>query len=252
MLWKSPGACPWSHAPCMTCQAKMCLMRRQHRWSPVFSQHVFQDFLSTFASSEAKRWEWVHESLQSPSIAEGGNAAESQGCALDTVAFRGHRGSTSGQARLETSRHSDPEMQPMKTRYDTIANLHVYGYTVTQYQHRDNRQVCKSKTWAQRGKKPKRKWNVSGQCLPNGKQSENYPRWTCKFSAGTWSRSSRFLFLTTSPIRCRSHSQGKDWPHPDSALFWQNCVCWAPLVLFLRHAGSSLAELWTGCGPGTS
>ena len=76
--------------------------------------------------------------------------------------------------------------------------------------------------------------------------------WTCKFSAGTWSRSSRFLFLTTSPTRCRSHSQGKDWPHPDSALFWQNCVCWAPLVLFLRHAGSSLTELWTGCGPGTS
>ena len=45
-----------------------------------------------------------------------------------------------------------PEMQPMKTRYDTIANLHVYGYTVTQYQHRDPRQVCKSKTWAQRGR----------------------------------------------------------------------------------------------------
>lgn len=134
----------------------MCLMRRQHRWSPVFSQHVFQDFISTFASSEAKRWEWVHESLQSPSIAEGGSAAESQGCALDTVAFRGHRGSTSGQARLETSRHSDPEMQPMKTRYDTIANLHLYGYTVTQYQHRD-RQVCKSKTWAPKGKETEEK-----------------------------------------------------------------------------------------------
>ena len=136
--------------------------------SSVFSA-CFPRLFKHFCELWSKRWEWVHESLQSPSIAEGGNAAESQGCALDTVAFRGHTGSTSGQARLETSRHSDPEMQPMKTRYDTIANLHLYGYTVTQYQHRD-RQVCKSKTWAQRGK-PKRKWNVSGQCLPNGKQS---------------------------------------------------------------------------------
>lgn len=34
--------------------------------------------------------------------------------------------------------------------------------------------------------------------------------------------------------------RGKGWPHPNSALLWQNYLCWASLVLFLRHAGSHL------------
>ena len=55
---------------------------------------------------------------------------------------------------------TDPEMQPMKSRYHTIANLHRKDYCDT---IQTQRWMHKSKNWAKGGEKPKRKWKLSGQ-----------------------------------------------------------------------------------------
>ena len=143
---KLPGTCPWSHAPWMTCQAKICLMRRQHRWAP----SVFSGSFARLLSFKNYCWDWffgnmnmVTWTLQAlkqkdgngctnpcspPCIAEGGSAAKSQGCALDTVAFRGHRWKHQWPGTTWDRHHSDPEMQATKPWYDTIANLHYQEY----------------------------------------------------------------------------------------------------------------------------
>ena len=101
----------------------------------------------TFESSEAG-WKQVHESLLSPPKAE--VLQKAKAVPLTPLPFEVTE--EAPVARHDLRRPgTDPDMQPMKSRYHTIANLHrIAKTTVTQYKHRDGC-INKSKNWAQGG-----------------------------------------------------------------------------------------------------